>query len=178
MTKILFNTTIMFAALLFAAKLAGQIHSTEQIEVELIAETTNVVPGETTWLAIRLDPIEHWHTYWKFGGDSGEATRATNWELPTGTQVGDIVWPIPDWTPFLGSELVTFTYEREVLLPIPLTIPMDFSGNRVDVATTIEWQVCEEICIPGEADFTLSLPVAKEPATDPRWQSAFAQTRA
>ncbi|MCY4357051.1 MAG: protein-disulfide reductase DsbD family protein [Gammaproteobacteria bacterium] len=178
MTKILFNTTIMFAALLFAAKLAGQIHSTEQIEVELIAETTNVVPGETTWLAIRLDPIEHWHTYWKFGGDSGEATRATNWELPTGTQVGDIVWPIPDWTPFLGSELVTFTYEREVLLPIPLTIPMDFSGNRVDVATTIEWQVCEEICIPGEADFTLSLPVAKESATDPRWQSAFVQTRA
>ena len=47
----------------------GQIHRTDQIEVELIAETRNIVPGETLWLAIRLKPIEHWHTYWKFGGD-------------------------------------------------------------------------------------------------------------
>ena len=37
------------------------------IEVELLSETTNIVPGETTWLALRLDPAEHWHTYWKMG---------------------------------------------------------------------------------------------------------------
>ena len=48
----------------------GQVHKTDQIEVELISETTNVVAGETLWLGIRLDPADHWHTYWKFGGDS------------------------------------------------------------------------------------------------------------
>ena len=157
---------------------SAQVHSTDQIEVELIAETTNVVPGETTWLAIRLDPIEHWHTYWKFGGDSGEATRAVDWQMPSGVTVGDIVWPIPDWTPFLGSELVTFTYEHEVFLPMPLTVPADFDGEQLDLTTTIEWQVCYEICIPGEADFALSLPVSDSLQIDSTWQAAFEETRA
>lgn len=163
---------------LVAASAQAQVHKTDQIEVELISETTNVVPGETFWLAIRLDPIEHWHTYWKFGGDSGEATEATDWQVPDGTEIGDIVWPIPEWTPFLGSELVTFTYEREVLLPIPVTIPADYSGESVEIATNIAWQVCEEICIPGDADFSLTLPVSDSLQIDEQWQQAFAQTRA
>ena len=169
---------ILLNSLLFTSFLYGQVHSTDQIEVELISEATHVVPGETTWLAIRLDPIDHWHTYWKFGGDSGEATRAIDWNLPAGASVGDIVWPIPDWTPFLGSELVTFTYEREVFLPMALTIPSDFSGDRFDLSTTIEWQVCEEICIPGDAQFSLSLPVAESTQIDERWVAGFAETRA
>jgi thiol:disulfide interchange protein DsbD len=73
----------------------GQVHRTDQIEVELLSETTNVVPGETLWLAIRLKPIEHWHTYWKFGGDSGEATSTSEWRLPSGASAGEIEWPIP-----------------------------------------------------------------------------------
>lgn len=156
----------------------AQVHTTEQIEVELIAETANVVPGETLWLAIRLQPIEHWHTYWKFGGDSGEATQATEWQLPDAATVGDIVWPIPEWTPFPGSDLVTFTYEREVLLPIPVQVPADFSAATFDLSTRIDWQVCDEICIPGNANFALSLPVASSAIIDTRWQQAFADTRA
>ena len=178
MSRLLFHTTFLLGLLSLTGELEARIHTTEQIEVELVAETTSVVPGETTWLAIRLDPIERWHTYWKFGGDSGEATRATNWQLPPGTSVGEIVWPIPDWTPFPGSELVTFTYEREVFLPIPLTVPADFKADRLDLSTTIEWQVCEEICIPGTAEFALSLPVSDVAEPDPRWQDAFAMTRA
>ena len=135
------NLLISLALSLFAGSVFGQVHKTDQIEVELVSETLNAVPGETLWLAIRLDPIDHWHTYWKFGGDSGVATEASEWELPDGAVVGDIVWPIPQWTPFLGSELVTFTYEREVLLPIPVTVPADFSGGRFDVSTKIDWQV-------------------------------------
>jgi len=167
---------LCFSAL--SMTVSGNVHKTDQIEVELISETATVVPGETFWLAIRLDPIEHWHTYWKFGGDSGEATEATDWQLPAGVSVGDIVWPIPEWTPFLGSELVTFTYEREVLLPMPVSVPADFAGEQLDIATHISWQVCEEICIPGEADFSLTLPVSATASPDPQWQQAFAETRA
>ncbi|MFT4863448.1 MAG: DsbC/DsbD-like thiol-disulfide interchange protein, partial [Pseudohongiellaceae bacterium] len=172
------NILISLALSLFASSVFGQVHKTDQIEVELVSETLNVVPGETLWLAIRLDPIDHWHTYWKFGGDSGLATQASEWVLPDGTEVGDIVWPIPKWTPFLGSELVTFTYGREVLLPIPVTVPADYAGSRFDVSTKIDWQVCEEICIPGNATFTLSLPVNTQPQFDPQLEALFATTRA
>ena len=155
----------------------GQVHKTDQIEVELISETTNVVAGETLWLGIRLDPADHWHTYWKFGGDSGVATFTSDWEIGDGAEIGDIVWPIPEWTPFLGSELVTFTYEREVILPIPVTIPSDFEGASFDLRTKIDWQVCEEICIPGDAEFSLSLPVASSLEIDERWVASFMDTR-
>ena len=156
----------------------GQVHRTDQIEVELLSETTNVVPGETLWLAIRLKPIEHWHTYWKFGGDSGEATSTSEWRLPSGASAGDIEWPIPEWTPFPGSDLVTFTYEREVYLQLPITIPADYADSSFNLATQIDWQVCDEICIPGAAEFSLTLPVASQLTADPRWVDGFAEARA
>ncbi|MFM1895156.1 MAG: hypothetical protein RLZZ385_230 [Pseudomonadota bacterium] len=157
---------------------SAQVHSTEQIEVELIAETTAVVPGETLWLAIRLDPIEHWHTYWKFGGDSGVGTFTSQWQLPAGAEAGEIVWPMPQWTPFEGTDLVTFAYEYEVFLPLPVSVPADFSGDTFELSTRIDWQVCDDICIPGDAIFSLSLPVADTATPDPRWVTAFAETRA
>ncbi len=172
------NLLIFIGFILFSGIAQAQIHKTDQIEVELISETSNVVPGETLWLAIRLDPIEHWHTYWKFGGDSGEATAASEWQLPAGSSAGEIVWPIPEWTPFPGSDLVTFTYEREVFLPIPVTVPANYSGSTFDISTHVDYQVCDEICIPGEADFALSLPVASDSSIDDKWQQAFAETRA
>jgi len=163
--------------LLLSLVASAQVFTTEQIEVELVAETSNVVPGETLWLAVRLDPIEHWHTYWKFGGDSGEATAASEWQLPAGATAGDILWPTPEWTPFEGTDLVTFTYEREVFLPIPVSVPSSFQGSTFDLSTRIDWQVCDVICIPGNATFSLSLPVERQAVIDPRWQAAFAEAR-
>ena len=172
------KSLILLGLMSVAVSSYGQVYRSDQIEVELIAETRNVVPGETLWLAIRLKPIEHWHTYWKFGGDSGEATEATEWQLPAGATAGDIVWPIPEWTPFPGSDLVTFTYAREVLLPLPVSVPADYGGERFDISTQIDWQVCDEICIPGSAMFSLSLPVGKSSRVDSKWRQAFADTRA
>lgn len=167
----------LLALLALPGAVGAQVHTTEQIQVELVAETTNVVPGETLWLAIRLKPIEHWHTYWKFGGDSGEATSASDWQLPAGAMAGEILWPTPEWTPFEGTDLVTFAYEREVFLPIPVSVPADYSAPRFELTTRIDWQVCDEICIPGDAVFSLDLPVGEQPLTDTRWSAAFAATR-
>lgn len=178
MRRKLHNLLICIGLILVAGGVQAQIHKTDQIEVELVSETRNVVPGETLWLAIRLDPIEHWHTYWKFGGDSGEATAATEWQLPAGSSAGDIVWPIPEWTPFPGSDLVTFTYEREVFLPIPVTVPADFDGSNFPLSTKVDYQVCDEICIPGSAEFALTLPVGEVLQIDDRWQQGFAESRA
>ncbi len=181
MSKSFFQTLVLPLLLLAAFGLKAQVYSSEQIEVELVAETTNVVPGETLWLAVRLDPIENWHTYWKFGGDSGEATSTSDWRLPAGMSadaVGEIVWPLPEWTPFLGSELVTFTYGHEVFLPLPVAIPEDFAPQTFAAEATIDWQVCEEICIPGSARFEIELPVATALETDSRWREGFAAARA
>ena len=181
MSKFPTRLAALFALSLASPGIAAQVHSTEQIEVEFVAETATVVPGETLWLGIRLDPIENWHTYWKFGGDSGEATSVGDWRLPAGMtedDIGEIVWPIPQWTPFLDSGLVTFTYGHEVFLRLPVSIPADFSAESFVAETTIDWQVCEVICIPGSARFAVSLPVADTLEIDERWRAGFAEARA
>ncbi|MGB4248247.1 MAG: thioredoxin family protein [Pseudohongiellaceae bacterium] len=157
----------------------AEVFQGEEIEVELISETSNVVPGQTLWVALRLTPTEHWHTYSRWQGDSGDATRLTNWQLPEGAVAGDIQFPTPTWLPFPGSDLVTFSYKEEVFLPVPITVPANLEGDSFDISVFAEWQVCDEICLLGEATLSLSVPIQGDTlVTDPRWEQAFADTRA
>ena len=49
------------------------------IEVELVSAARAVIPGETTWVAVRLEPNRGWHTYWRYAGDVGSAPSVV-WE--------------------------------------------------------------------------------------------------
>ncbi|MEX0740956.1 MAG: thioredoxin family protein [Pseudohongiella sp.] len=154
------------------------VYQGDEIDVELIAESQNVVPGETLWTAIRLDPTEGWHTYSKWPGDSGDATFIHSWDLPDGAQAGDIHWPIPTWLPFPGSDLVTFSYKGEVLLMVPVEVPADFAGDEFAMTAHVEWQVCDLICLIEDAEISLAVPVTQgELRPDPQWADRFAATR-
>ncbi len=154
------------------------VYQGDEIDVELIAESQNVVPGETLWTAIRLDPTEGWHTYSKWPGDSGDATFIHSWSLPGAAQAGDIQWPVPTWLPFPGSDLVTFSYKEEVLLLVPIEVPADFRGAEFPMTAHVEWQVCDLICIIEDGEVSLTLPVSQgELRPDPQWADAFATTR-
>ena len=147
------------------------------IEVELLAESANIVPGQTTWLGLRLDAAEHWHTYWKMGGDSGEPTDISQWTAPEGTVIGDIQWPAPHWLPFYDTDLVNFGYEGEVVLPISVTLPADYEGETVDLSAQAFWNVCEQICIPGEQQLSLTLAVGQSLELDASTAAQFAGAR-
>ncbi|MEK7259581.1 MAG: thioredoxin family protein [Pseudomonadota bacterium] len=164
---------------LFSAFSHAEPFKGEEIEVELISESTNVVPGQTLWLALRLTPTEHWHTYSRWQGDSGDATRLSNWQLPAGAVAGELQFPTPTWLPFPGSDLVTFAYEEEIFLPVAIEVPANLQGQTFDASVFAEWQVCDEICLLGEATLSLSLPVQGNTLVpDARWAQAFADTRA
>ena len=151
----------------------------EEIEVELVSESTNVVPGQTLSLALRLTPTEHWHTYSRWQGDSGDATRLSNWQLPAGVVAGELQFPTPTWLPFPGSDLVTFAYEEEVFLLVSIEVPVGLQGPTFEASVFAEWQVCDEICLLGEATLTLSLPVQGQSLVrDTQWGRAFEETRA
>ncbi|MDX1492332.1 MAG: protein-disulfide reductase DsbD family protein [Pseudohongiellaceae bacterium] len=172
-------STLLVLGSLFPIALQAEVFYGEEIEVELVSESSNAVPGETLWLGLRLDPTEHWHTYSRWQGDSGEATRLIDWELPEGAQVGELQFPTPTWLPFPGSDLVTFAYEKEVLLPISVTVPADFTGDTFDASALAQWQVCDEICLLGETRLSISIPVTGDALVpDPQWTQAFAETRA
>ena len=69
-------------------------NAADLVKVELLAEPAAIKPGEPFAVGIRLSMKEHWHTYWRNPGDSGEPTQVT-WKLPQGFIAGDIEWPAP-----------------------------------------------------------------------------------
>ena len=73
--------------------------------------------------------------------------------------IGEIQWPAPHWLPFYDTDLVNFGYESEILLPVEITVPEDFEGDSVEVGALAFWNVCEQICIPGEQRLSIKLPV-------------------
>lgn len=157
--------------------LQAEVLKGEEIEVELVSESANAVAGETLTLAVRLDPTEHWHTYSRWQGDSGDATALLDWELPEGAVPGELQFPTPTWLPFPGSDLVTFAYEEEIFLPVTVTVPDDYSADTFAASVFVQWQVCDEICILGEGRVGIELPVrGLTLEADPRWEQAFAKT--
>ena len=145
----------------------------DHIDVELIAATTSVEPGSVLTVALRLLPDEHWHTYWKNPGDSGLATRI-DWQLPDGFEASPILWPAP--TRIDVGPLANYGYEGEVLLLTDIQVPRSLPAS-VPIRAHASWLVCEDICIPGDADFALTLPVG--PAKpNPLWAARISQTRA
>jgi thiol:disulfide interchange protein DsbD len=145
----------------------------DHIDVELIPASTRIEPGSVLTVVLRLKPDEHWHTYWKNPGDSGLATQIT-WELPEGFKAGPIQWPTP--TRIDVGPLANYGYDGEVLLLTDIQVPRSLPAN-VPIRASAFWLVCEEICIPGDADLALTLP-AGPAAPHPLWSDRIEQVRA
>ena len=175
--KIAFNQILISILLLLACSTQAQVVIGDHVDAELVAEMTGIAPGQDTWVALRLDHMENWHTYWKNPGDAGRATEIT-WTLPEGVTAGDIVWPTPKRIE-LPADLVDFGYENEIFLLVPLSIPASYQGESLDITANAQWLECEDICIPGGAVVSLSLPVmdATQITPNEQWVEAFSLTR-
>ena len=156
-----------------AAAAAGK---TPQVEAELVAERTALIPGTATTVALRLKMAEGWHTYWRNPGDSGLPTTIA-WALPPGVTAEPIAWPAPRALPV--GPLVNYGYEGEVLLLTELLVGGDAPlGTMLTLNARADWLVCKETCIPDGADLTLTLPVSDRADPYPQWGGAIAATRA
>jgi thiol:disulfide interchange protein DsbD len=157
---------LLFAIALLAAAAAApavtsEVAKQDHIRVQLVSEVEHVRPGEPFRVALRMDPAEGWHTYWKNPGDSGLRTRL-EWDLPAGFAAGAIDWPSPRRLPY--GELVNYGYSGVHGLPVTITPPRDLEpGDTARLRVHADWLACETQCIPGDADFTLALPVRDAP---------------
>lgn len=137
----------------------------------LIAEHTSARPGDTVHLGVAFDIDPDWHIYWRGSSDTGMPTRLRI-DAPEGWSVGPIQWPAPRrYSPAEG--ILDHIHERELTLIIPVTAPETaVPGAAAAFRVHADWLVCQEACIPGEADLTISIPVAaNEPQRTP--QAAF-----
>lgn len=144
---------------------------------QLLAETTTWLRGAENTVALELTPEPGWHTYWINPGDSGLSTKL-EWILPKGVMAGAIQWPAPHRAPL--GELTNYGYGESTLHLVSITVPADWPANQpLELKAKAKWLVCKDICIPGEADLTLSRPVIDGSADlDGEHAAAFEQARA
>ncbi|MDX6766203.1 MAG: protein-disulfide reductase DsbD family protein [Candidatus Methylacidiphilales bacterium] len=152
---------------------ASPLQAAPHTTVEAMADTNAIVPGVPFTVAVRMKMEPHWHTYWKNPGDSGLATTI-QWALPEGFTAGPILWPVPKRIE--ASGLVSYGYEGEVVLLTELTPPAQLkTGQKITLKARVDWLECEDICVPGNTEWSLVLPVSTQ--AQPQRTPLFEQAR-
>jgi len=144
--------------------------------LELIAENQWIETGRWANLGLRFQLEKGWHIYWINPGDSGEPPRV-KWQLPQGLTTGDIKWPAPE---HLGTTtIVDFGYQDAVTLIVPMRADASLAAQAsAQIAAEVKVLVCREMCIPGKAQLSVTLPIkSQQPAPDSRTESLFAAAR-
>src|SRR5688500_5269921 len=146
-------------ALLCAPRARAAVPS--YVQASLVAADTSIQPGKPFTIALRLVHDAPWHTYWLNPGTGLPTTLA--WSLPAGFTAGEIQWPAPHVLKNRAGAVVGNGYDGELFLPVTIMAPADLQpGSNIELKAIAEWLMCEEVCIPGKADVTLSLAVTAD----------------
>jgi thiol:disulfide interchange protein DsbD len=144
--------------------------------VDFVTENQWITPGGKTYLGMNFQLEKGWHIYWVNPGDSGQPPRV-EWHLPTVLSAREIEWPAPQR---LGtSSIVDFGYDDSVMLLVPMRASSTLPTNQaVQLGAELQVLVCREICIPGKAQVSLSLPSkSMPPEVDVRSSELFTAAR-
>src|SRR5919198_125510 len=123
-----FWRAITFLALLFS--LLGVASAATTTKVRLFLDADQARPGETVMAGVELRMAPKTHTYWVNPGDSGGPTEI-KWMLPPGITNDWPLWPVPEK---LNTEgIITYVYNDEVVLMVPLTIASNAPNGKVEL---------------------------------------------
>ena len=147
-----------------------------QVQATLVAADQSVQPGRTFTVALRLAHDQHWHSYWINPGTGYPTSLA--WKLPPGWKASGLQWPAPQVVHDTTGMITGNGYEGVVYLPVTLTPPGDLKpGETVALTAEAKWLMCAEVCVPGKASLSLTLPIRSEaPAPDSTHGAALAAT--
>lgn len=145
--------------------LAGALHSANAEaassavageRVELVAAEASHA-GDPVLVGIHMKLADGWKTYWRKPGDSGLAPRF-DWSRSENVAGVDLRWPAP--RRFDVPDDITFGYKGEVVWPVLVT-PAD-AARPVTLRLAMSYGVCSHICVPGEAELSLTIPSTSE----------------
>ena len=133
--------------------------ATQHTEVSLLLADRSVRPGDTTQVGVRLRMDQGWHTYWVNPGDSGGPTEV-KWTVPDGVTVGALQWPVPEIYAVAG--IITYVHHDEILVMAPLHVSDRVRAGQYELKATVAWLECEQLCLPGDAEVSVTLTVGAE----------------
>jgi thiol:disulfide interchange protein len=122
--------------------------TTRHTQASIVTEADTTSPSHALRLGLNLRIQPGWHTYWQNPGDAGAAPTLD----VTGARAGAIAYPTPQ--KLQDGPFTSYAYTDHVLLPVtiaPGAAPLHLTVNAT-------WLVCEKLCVPEDASFTLDIP--------------------
>lgn len=146
------------------------------VQMDLLSADGSITAGESTLLGVRFRIASGWHVYWRNPGESGTAPRISV-KGPAGLVTAPIRWPRP--VVFAGNWDTTYGYAGEVILLVPVSVPVDTAPGLLQLQVEAEWLVCKEACLLGEGqdsiELTVQTPESKAPISPRRIDPAIAE---
>lgn len=134
---------------------AAETITADHIKISWLAPSAfSRAESEMVGLRFEIDP--HWHIYWKNPGDSGMAPK---FNFSKGNyEVGPVQWPVPKRIPV--GHLINIGYEKDVA--ILFNVKPKGNDKEIHLVLNLEWLVCQEECIPGMGEITLTRPIHEQ----------------
>ena len=166
--RVLFLTLLTWLMAMPALASQSVPVDTGKVTASLVSSHDSVAPGQEFYIALHTELDEHWHTYWRNPGDSGEPVQL-DWDIPDGVTAGDIHWPLP--RPIATGPIVNYGFEGTPLFPVKFTVSPDAEpGSVITVVSNFYYLVCYDICIPEQGSASLPIAVG-DMAEDTRWKA-------
>jgi thiol:disulfide interchange protein DsbD len=125
--------------------------ATERDTASIVSQSDAYAPGQPLRIGLRLQMAPGWHSYWLNPGDAGAPPTID----VTGAAAGPITYPVPQQ--LRESGLTSFAYTGDLLLPVTVTPPAAAHGP-LTLGVHATWLICANVCVPEEAQFSLTLP--------------------
>jgi len=122
--------------------------------VRLITATDSLTTAPALDAALEFRFGHGWHGYWRTPGDAGIAPTI-DWSGSDNVAGDEITWPAPHR--LVIEDLQNGVYEKQVILPIKLSLK--HAGLPTRLRAMIAYAVCSDVCVPYQAELSLSLPV-------------------
>jgi suppressor for copper-sensitivity B len=131
---------------------ASGLFQSPQSSAQLISAVEGTGDLSSIPLALHIVLQPGWKTYWRSPGDAGYPPQV---DVAGSQNVADaqLMWPVPHRFQLFG--LQTFGYGEEVAFPLMVT--PDVPGAPISLKAKVRYLVCEQICIPQEANLSLDL---------------------
>jgi DsbC/DsbD-like thiol-disulfide interchange protein len=124
--------------------------------VRLVAGTGR--NGDPLRAGVEVRLADGWKTYWRYPGDSG-VPPVFDFSKSENIKSVSILWPAPHRFAYEGG--ASIGYKGDVIFPVHV-IPND-AGRPATLRLSIEYAVCEKLCIPARGQAELALASAPSP---------------
>ena len=158
------KTSLRIGYSIFLTALSVASAQAAHTRAQLVLADESARPGDTVLVGVHLKMEPGWHTYWNNPGAAGMATKI-EWQLPPGVTAGETQWPLPTKLP--PAEVITYGYENEAVLIVPLKLAADLKPGPLDLKAKVSWLECKEQCVPADGTVQATLNVSNETKPSP-----------